>query len=289
MSNRFWYVAYQGQQQGPFPEDQFREFIATGRIRPDMLVWSEGMADWQKAADIPGLAPQGGRPPVVPGRPAQAAGRPTAAGGSLSIDFEILDFVKQALMFVVSAILIVPLPWILVRNLRWLASVTHVPGRSVLSFTGQAGPILPWYFGGIVLVIALRFVPLGNLIAIPVEIGIGWLGLKWFLANLATEDGPLDLSFKGSFWGYLGWGVLSSLSFITIVGWAWVQTAQIRWICQNIQGTHREIVYKATGLEYLWRGVVVFFGCIFIIPIPWVMRWFMQWQASQTVLVGQRA
>ena len=63
----------------------------------------------------------------------------------------------------------------------------------------------------------------------------------------------------------------------------------MRWICRHIDGTQREIVFKATGLEYLWRGIVVFVGCVLIIPIPWVMRWFMQWQASQTVLVERGA
>ena len=288
MPNRFWYVAYQGQQQGPFPEAQFREFIATGRIRPDMLVWSEGMTDWQRAVDIPGLMPQGARPPAVPGR--MPATSEAADSGSLSIDFEILDFVKQFLMFFVSAILVIPLPWVLVRNLRWLAAVTQVPGRPGLSFTGQAATILPWYFGAVVLLIVLNyFIPFGNRFSVLVEVGLGWLGIRWFVANLATNDEPLGLSFAGSYWAYLGWSVLSGLSVITIIGWAWVHTAQLRWICRQIEGTHREIVYKATGLEYLWRGVVVFIGCAFIIPIPWVMRWFMQWQASQTVLVEGRA
>lgn len=253
-----------------------------------MLVWSEGMTDWQRAADVPGMMPQGSRPPAVPGRmPATAQ---AANGESLSIDFEILDFVKQFLMFVVGAILVIPLPWILIRNLRWLASVTHVPGRPGLSFTGRAATILPWYFGAVILVVVLNyFIPFGNRISVLVEIALAWLGIRWFVAHLATDDEPLGLTFSGSFWGYLGWGILSGLSVITIIGWAWVHTAQLRWICRHIEGTHREVVYKATGLEYLWRGVVVFIGCALIIPIPWVMRWFMQWQASQTVLVEGEA
>jgi uncharacterized membrane protein YjgN (DUF898 family) len=287
MPNRFWYVAHQGQQQGPFPEAQFREFVATGRIRPDMMVWSEGMTDWQRAGDIPGLMPQGARPPRMPGRmPVTSQG---AGGNSLSIDFGILEFVLQALMFLVGALLIIPLPWILVRNLRWLASVTSVPGRPGLSFTGQASTILPWYFGAIVLLIVLAFVPYVGRLSVVVELALAWLGIQWFVANLVSNDEPLGLSFSGSFWGYLGWGILSGLSVITIIGWAWVHTAQIRWICRHIEGTHREVVYKATGLEYLWRGIVVFLGAALIIPIPWVMRWFMQWQASQTLLVEGRA
>jgi hypothetical protein len=283
MPNRSWYCAYQGQQLGPYPEAQFREFIASGRIRADTLVWNEGMVDWQKAGDIPGLISPITKPPAVPGG---MSALPRAPGnGSLSVDFEILDFVKQALLFLFGAILVIPLPWVLIRNLRWVVSTTRVPGRPDLNFTGQAVTILPWYFGAIVLLIVLAFVPFGNRISVLLEIGLGWLSIQWFVANLASNDEPLGLSFSGSFWAYLGWSLLSGLSVITIIGWAWVHTAQIRWICRHIQGTHREIVYKATGLEYLWRGIVVFLGCALIIPIPWLMRWFMQWQASQTVLV----
>jgi hypothetical protein len=63
----------------------------------------------------------------------------------------------------------------------------------------------------------------------------------------------------------------------------------MRWICSNIEGTRREIVFKATGLEYLWRAVVFLLGCALIIPIPWVARWFLGWQASQLVLVERGA
>ena len=49
MSNRSWFYASSGQQQGPFVEDQLRDLIARGAVRADTLVWSEGMAGWQKA------------------------------------------------------------------------------------------------------------------------------------------------------------------------------------------------------------------------------------------------
>ena len=67
----------------------------------------------------------------------------------------------------------------------------------------------------------------------------------------------MPITFNGSFLIYIGWHVLLGLSFITIVGWAWVAVAQSRWICRNIAGTHREILFKATGLEMLWRTVVL--------------------------------
>ncbi|MFX9023708.1 DUF4339 domain-containing protein, partial [Acinetobacter baumannii] len=86
MSDRSWFYASNGQQQGPFPESQLRDLIARGTVRADTLVWSEGMSGWQKAGEIPGLM-SGARPPSMP----QAGTPPTAGGGGyggghLSID-----------------------------------------------------------------------------------------------------------------------------------------------------------------------------------------------------------
>src|SRR5690242_13262520 len=61
-----WFYASEGKQQGPFPEGQFRDLVAQGVVRPDTLVWTEGMAGWQKAAEIPGLVGGGGAPPMIP-------------------------------------------------------------------------------------------------------------------------------------------------------------------------------------------------------------------------------
>ena len=79
------------------------------------------------------------------------------------------------------------------------------------------------------------------------------------------------------------------LSVITIIGWAWVITAWMRWICRNIEGTRREMVFNASGLEVLWRTIVFAIGCVFMIPIPWVMRWYASWYVSQFALVERDA
>jgi hypothetical protein len=34
----------------------------------------------------------------------------------------------------------------------------------------------------------------------------------------------------------------------------------------------------------LWRTIVFVIACIFIIPIPWMLRWYAQWYASQFAL-----
>ena len=79
MSNRSWFYAANGQQQGPFPEAQLRDLITRGTVRADTLVWSEGMPGWQRAGEIPGLIPAGSAPPSIqqPGGPP-----PMGAGGA---------------------------------------------------------------------------------------------------------------------------------------------------------------------------------------------------------------
>jgi hypothetical protein len=286
MSDRTWFFAYQGQQQGPHPEAQFRDLIARGTVRADTLVWTEGMAGWQKAGEVPGLLSQAARP--LPGAvPAAGAG-----GGPLSVDFAIMDFLREAVLFLLGAIFIVPLPWALVSNLRWIATCTHVPGRGNLSFTGKATTILPWYFGAIALAIAIGFLidnQLGNVASFLIQIGLYWLGIRWFVANLAADGQPLNLGFSGPVWTFIGWNILDILSTVTIIGWAWVYTAQVRWGCRHIEGTRREVVFTASGLEYLWRAIVTVIGCVLLIPIPWVVRWMMRWHASQIVLVERGA
>jgi heme/copper-type cytochrome/quinol oxidase subunit 2 len=285
MPNRSWFFASQGQQQGPFPEAQFREFVARGTVRADTLVWTEGMAGWQKAGEIPGLMSSVSRPPAAPGRmPPGVAG---SDSGSLSIEFGIWEFVWRSLVFFIGILFVIPFPWVFVMYCKWLVSCTHVPGRPPLSFTGQPLTILWWYLGAIVLLIVLGATGLKyvNALAILVQFGLYWLAIRWVVANIASNGEPLGLSFSGSYWGYLGWNILALLSVITIVGWAWVYTAQLRWICRHIEGTRREVVFEATGLQYLWRAIVVAIACSFIIPIPWALRWIMRWQASQIVLV----
>jgi hypothetical protein len=79
MASRSWFYASDGQQKGPFSEVEFREFIARGIVGPTTLVWGDGMSEWTRAGDIPGLLRS------APGAAAsldQAAGRvePSFAG-----------------------------------------------------------------------------------------------------------------------------------------------------------------------------------------------------------------
>jgi hypothetical protein len=63
----------------------------------------------------------------------------------------------------------------------------------------------------------------------------------------------------------------------------------MRWICRNVSGTRREITFNAKGWEMLWRTIAFALGCVFIIPIPWLLRWYAQWYVSQFALVERDA
>src|SRR6202140_4598999 len=108
MSNRSWFFASQGKPQGPYPEHQLREFIAGGMVTAETLVWSEGMAGWQKAGDIPGLLAGDPGPPAIP----QPDGPPTAADTTtaqpLSVDFSIWALLGRGLLFSIGSMLVIP-------------------------------------------------------------------------------------------------------------------------------------------------------------------------------------
>jgi len=284
MSKRSWFFASRGQQQGPYSEVQLQGFIGSGIVTATTLVWSEGMTDWQEAGDIPGLFPGRSGPPAVPYSQEPLA---SPGGGSLSIDFGMWEFVRRSLILFIGAVFIIPFPWVFVPYCEWMVSCTRVPGRPNLSFTGRPITILWWYLGAVALLICLAVIGsrFSNVISLLIQTGLYWLGIRWFLENIASDERPLGLSFSGSFWGYLGWNVLALLSVITIIGSAWVYVAQIRWMCRHVEGTRRAIMFNATGLDMLWRGALLVLGCALLIPIPWAVPWFTKWCVSQFELV----
>jgi len=77
-----WHLLNNGQQYGPYSEDDLLQFVREGRIVRDSLLWTEGMQGWVAASTLEGLFPQ-----VVPAIPlaiavpqAPAIPRPVASG-----------------------------------------------------------------------------------------------------------------------------------------------------------------------------------------------------------------
>lgn len=280
-----WFYASEGQQQGPYPETQFRGLIAQGIVRSDTLVWTDGMAGWQKAAEVPGLMPGSGTPRVLPHPGGVSPGGPTG-DGPLSIDVGMIELLGRGIVFVVGMLLVIPAPWVATWFCKWIASRLDVPGRPRFGFAGEPMDIWYVFVGTAILSYAgasgSSLVQLAGLVLQGV---LAWMMVRWVAANLTSNGERLPISFNGSAIGYVGWYVLLYLSAITIVGWAWVIVFWMRWICRHIDGTHREVVFNGTGLEILWRTLVFAIGCVLIIPIPWVLQWYTRWYVAQFALV----
>ena len=283
MSN--WFYAANGQQQGPFGDVQLRDLIANGTVRADTLVWTEGMAGWQKAAEVPGLMASAGGPPVLPmgGQPPMmgAGGGP---GHALSADLPLWGLLGRSLVYIIGMAFVIPAPWVAVWFYRWFASRLQVPGRPNFSFTGQVADI--WWAFILLALLGLvgAYDPTYQLIAFILQAVLSWVVLRWAVSNLASNGQKIPTAFDGSIWTFIGWQLLMIVSFITIIGWAWVITAMIRWMCRNISGTRREILFNASGWQVLWRSIVFALLCLLIIPIPWMLRWYGQWYVSQFAL-----
>jgi len=61
-----WYVEQGGQRIGPISLDAVRQMAASGRISAGDLVWSEGMANWQRADTQPWFTGGGAPPQLAP-------------------------------------------------------------------------------------------------------------------------------------------------------------------------------------------------------------------------------
>jgi hypothetical protein len=185
---------------------------------------------------------------------------------------------------IIGIVLIIPAPWVGPWFYKWLCERVSLPDGRPLTFSGKPGDV--WYvfvgWGALMWIGQLqdgRY----ELLTIVVSWILGVLLLRWVCIHASTADERLKLSFEGGYLPYIGWNILLALSAITIIGWAWVMKYMLRWICQNVRGT-AEFAFTATGLEILWRTIVVVLLCILIIPIPWVMRWYTQWMLSQVAV-----
>jgi membrane protease subunit (stomatin/prohibitin family) len=50
-----YHVAVGGQSKGPLPLNQLQALVDNGSMTRESLVWTDGMADWQKASDVDGV------------------------------------------------------------------------------------------------------------------------------------------------------------------------------------------------------------------------------------------
>jgi hypothetical protein len=211
---------------------------------------------------------------LQPSGPVAASGGAVALSGDrLEAEFSALPLFGRTLLYAIGMALIVTAPWAAASFYRWFAARIRVPGRPNLAFEGKAGDIW-WVF------VLMALPGIGGIFALFLTVKV----IRWVVSNLSSEGRRLQLTFTGGVWGYIGWLLLFIVSVYTIIGWAWVISALMRWFCRNIQGTTRRISFTGTGWQVLWRTWVFSFACAFIIPIPWMMKWYYRWFISQIAL-----
>jgi uncharacterized membrane protein YccF (DUF307 family) len=353
MASRQWYTAIGGQQAGPYTDERLGEMINAGVVRADTFVWCNGMTDWAKAGDIPGLMPRARPAPPPPPRPAPpplqgartpasgpAIGQPFPAQGfdparaaqnfdhaqaaqsfgqafsshvpadaqALATHVRVWPLLGRVILVGLSQVVIIPTPWVLPWFYKWFIEHLELPGQQRASFTGKFPDI--WYifvlyalvafYGGSVFDYVFLYLPLPlffwdiagyllPLIRAGLSVLLLFLILKWAVQNVVWEGQSAPLTFTGTYWPLLGWYLLTIVSVITIVGWAWVQAAWTRWMCRHLEGGNRQLVFTAGGWDILWRTVLFALSCIVIIPIPWTLHWFTRWYVSQFALSNERA
>lgn len=275
MTDKLWYINADGTQQGPYTDEQLRDLIARVEVTADTLVWCQSMPSWAKASEVGLMAGALSPPPPPVTRPAGAQ------ADSLIFTGRTWPLFGRLLLVVLSQAVVIPAPWANTSFYRWFVHHLSLPNNKPVGFTGKPGDI--WY---IFILLALCAYG-GNihwavqLIALPLTVLFYWIIMRWFFANLIWPGRAAPLQFTGGYWGLLGWSLLAGLSILTIIGWAWVMTAMLRWICRHIEGSSKHLIFVASGWSYLWHTLLFSLSCALLIPIPWTLRWYVRWTMAQ--------
>lgn len=187
-----------------------------------------------------------------------------------------LQLLGTGIIAFILMILIIPYGWAVSLLSGWYVNgLTFNDGRTA-TFTGSGSQI--WYYGILTLLTGfLNVIPvIGGIIGWLVTMRIQLALVRWFFSHIELSTGH-TLWFEGKYWPFVGWYFLWAVSLITIIGWAWVAAAWVRWLCRNVDMGQEHLEFEGTGVEFLWRGIVVFLGSILIITIPWLAVWYIGW------------
>ncbi len=282
MTDAFWY-ADKGASRGPITAADINGLISKGAIRPDTLMWADGMAEWARADRVERFASRffGGPPPMIAAMPAAgelAGGGPDA--GLIRSELPTWGLFGRGLLYMLAFIVVIPVPWVAPAIYRWGAEHIRLPNGKALRFDGDGARVWPLLVAPPILFWLGQINQVAQFFTIIATWVVTVYILRWFCSNLRAQDGSLNVRFAGGFFAYIGWQLLTVFSIFTIIGWAWVLKFLMRWLCRNVVGT-KTFSFEGTGLAILWRTFAVAFASMLIIPIPWVMSWYANWFFGQ--------
>ena len=207
-----------------------------------------------------------------------AAAGPGHVGGPVPLAFLGTGFqaLGYGLLAAILMILIIPYGWGVSLLSGWYVNNLAFSDGRTATFTGRGSQI--WYYILIfLLLIFTNLIPffgtiIGWLLSLRIELAI----VRWFFSHIHLSTGH-NLLFKGGYWPFIGWNFLWAVSFLTIIGWAWVASAGMRWLCRNVDMGQEHLEFVGSGVEFLWRGIVAVLGSILIVTIPWLAVWYIRW------------
>ncbi|MBX9787880.1 MAG: DUF4339 domain-containing protein [Pirellulales bacterium] len=136
-----WYYAVDGRQAGPVAEALLKQLIGSGQVRPQDLVWRDGMPQWQPAASVLGLlaaqaATVSAGPPSVP----PSAGNPFDPGSAATAAY-VMPRAAPGKVVAIKVMMIVGAAIALLWSLGLMASCIFLiwPGTYLALVTGIWG------------------------------------------------------------------------------------------------------------------------------------------------------
>jgi uncharacterized membrane protein YjgN (DUF898 family) len=214
-----WFYAVGTEKQGPFDEATFQARIADGTIRPETLVWKEGMDSWKPLSALTGAT--AGAPPTVPG--GEIAFSFGGSGG---------EYFRIWIVNLVLTILTLGLyaAWAKVRNRRYFYSQTGLFGHA-FEYTGNPVRILI----GNLIVMGMAFAYFLSAAVAPPLLLVVLAGLlvltPWFIIKSLSFNARnsvyrgvrfgFDGTYGKSALAFLGLPVLSALSLGLAAPWVY--------------------------------------------------------------------
>jgi hypothetical protein len=216
---------------------------------------------------------------------------------SLTFRGGALESLGQTFLYTVLTLLFIPAAWGAAGLTRWWAGRTERGHGGQVVFEGRPAEVWALFVALVVLEVLPQVaqalsrghrefatVLVVTVVLLPLVAAVQLPLLRWVVDNLRLDPGG-RMRLSASYGGYLGWLLILFASYVTVIGWAWVFTALMRWLCDHTQGEGLAVEFVGTGWGLLWRTAVWICGSLLLIPIPWVLRSAYAWFTDNLVLV----
>lgn len=218
----------------------------------------------------------------LPAQPGAAASPALPATGCFDFTGEALGFFFRGVGALLGSMLVIPAPWVVCWFAKWFVGKVRLSSGTALTFTGAPGSVavLAVVYGLFLLASSTTendelWSSILSLAGIP----LSWAFFRWYVNH--AQLGAGSFRFDGSVWGYIGWTLLTYLSILTIVGWAWVMAVFYRWIAGNIRHAEGTVQFVGQGHQILWRIPALILFCLPIVTMPWAIKWIVCWLIRQ--------